>query len=228
MGLSRSTFYDPSPASTALGDVLTRIGAICDEFECYGYRRVGAALRHQGVVVNGKRLRRLMREHDLHPPMAFHRLRRRNLGHLRQSDGGVTWSRPTATMPGRFIPTWPRTSFPTAPISYGRSRPRFLARSAWKVGVGGGPDLRRDPGRLRLPGRHPRRLVAQGRRLCDQPVDGRPHRGCCVEGGDPKPQPAQRMHSSFGSRFAVCVRNLSCAAARPWIGRLDEPPRQPV
>ena len=33
----------------------------------YGYRRVGAALRHQGVVVNGKRLRRLMREHDLQP-----------------------------------------------------------------------------------------------------------------------------------------------------------------
>jgi hypothetical protein len=29
--------------------------AICDEFEAYRYRRVGAALRHQGVVVNGKR-----------------------------------------------------------------------------------------------------------------------------------------------------------------------------
>ena len=43
------------------------IGAICDEFECYGYRRVGAALRHQGVVVNGKKLRRLMREHGLQP-----------------------------------------------------------------------------------------------------------------------------------------------------------------
>jgi len=25
--------------------------AICDEFEAYGYRRVGAALRHQGVGV---------------------------------------------------------------------------------------------------------------------------------------------------------------------------------
>jgi len=67
MGLSRSTFYDPSPASTDLGEVLTRIGAICDEFECYGYRRVGAALRHQGIVVNSKKLRRLMREHDLQP-----------------------------------------------------------------------------------------------------------------------------------------------------------------
>ena len=43
------------------------IGTICDEFECYEYRRVGAALRHQGVVVNGKKLRRLMREHGLQP-----------------------------------------------------------------------------------------------------------------------------------------------------------------
>jgi len=67
MGLSRSTFYDALPASTEEGDVLVRISAICDEFECYGYRRVGAALRHQGVVVNSKRLRRLMREHDLQP-----------------------------------------------------------------------------------------------------------------------------------------------------------------
>ena len=67
MGLSRSTFYDPAPATLDAGEVLARIGAICDEFECYGYRRVGAALRHQGMVVNSKKLRRLMREHDLQP-----------------------------------------------------------------------------------------------------------------------------------------------------------------
>ena len=66
MGLSRSTFYD-APVPAAPTDLLVRIGAICDEFECYGYRRVGAALRHQGVVVNGKKLRRLMREHGLQP-----------------------------------------------------------------------------------------------------------------------------------------------------------------
>ena len=67
MGLTRSTFYDPSPAMLPDDGILDRIGTICDEFECYGYRRVGAALRHQGVVVNGKKLRRLMREHDLQP-----------------------------------------------------------------------------------------------------------------------------------------------------------------
>ena len=67
MGLSRSTFYDPPPVPVGADDLVVRIGAICDEFECYGYRRVGAALRQQGVVVNGKKLRRLMREHDLQP-----------------------------------------------------------------------------------------------------------------------------------------------------------------
>ena len=67
MGLSRSTFYDRPRATLQAGELLTRIGAICDEFECYGYRRVGAALRHQGIVVNTKKLRRLMREHGLQP-----------------------------------------------------------------------------------------------------------------------------------------------------------------
>lgn len=67
MGLSRSTFYDRPPAPVAPDELVARIGAICDEFECYGYRRVGAALRQQGIVVNGKKLRRLMREHDLQP-----------------------------------------------------------------------------------------------------------------------------------------------------------------
>ena len=32
-----------------------------------GYRRVGAELRHRGIVVNAKKIRRLMREHGLNP-----------------------------------------------------------------------------------------------------------------------------------------------------------------
>ena len=67
MGLARSTFYDTSPVPLEENELVARIGAICDEFECYGYRRIGATLRHQGVVVNGKKLRRLMREHGLQP-----------------------------------------------------------------------------------------------------------------------------------------------------------------
>jgi putative transposase len=69
MGLPRSTFYGAAPARFEDSELLARIGAICDEFECYGYRRVGAALRHQGIVVNSKKLRRLMREHDLQPKL---------------------------------------------------------------------------------------------------------------------------------------------------------------
>ena len=67
MGLARSTFHDPAPAPVADSGILARIGAICDDFECYGYRRVGAALRHQDVVVNSGKLRRLMRDHGLQP-----------------------------------------------------------------------------------------------------------------------------------------------------------------
>jgi putative transposase len=67
MGLPRSTFYDAPRVPATANDILVAITTICDEFECYGYRRVGAALRHQGLVVNGKKLRRLMREHDLQP-----------------------------------------------------------------------------------------------------------------------------------------------------------------
>src|SRR4030088_2266217 len=67
MGLPRSTFYD-GPAAP-VGDValVAKIVVICDEFETYGYRRVRAELRHQGFVVNGKKIRRLMRENGLQP-----------------------------------------------------------------------------------------------------------------------------------------------------------------
>ena len=53
--------------TTPHGEILVRIKAICDAFECYGYRGAGAALPHQGVVVNNKKRRRLMREYDLQP-----------------------------------------------------------------------------------------------------------------------------------------------------------------
>jgi putative transposase len=67
MGLPRSTYYDAPAVTADEAEIVARIKAICEEFETYGYRRVGAALRHQGFVVNGKKVRRLMREHDLQP-----------------------------------------------------------------------------------------------------------------------------------------------------------------
>ncbi len=67
MGLARSTYYD-TPAETGPDvEILSRIKAIGEEFEAYGYRRVCAELRHQGLVVNSKKVRRLMRAHDLQP-----------------------------------------------------------------------------------------------------------------------------------------------------------------
>jgi transposase InsO family protein len=67
MGLPRSTYYDAPPVKTDDAAIVTNVTAICDEFEAYGYRRVGAELLHRGMVVNSKKIRRLMREHDLQP-----------------------------------------------------------------------------------------------------------------------------------------------------------------
>ena len=67
MGLSRSTFYAAPQAKRSDDEIVAEIRAITDEFECYGYRRVGAELRHRGLIVNAKKVRRLMREHDLNP-----------------------------------------------------------------------------------------------------------------------------------------------------------------
>jgi putative transposase len=67
MGLPRSTFYDALATRLDDAEIVGRMQTICDEFEAYGYRRVGAELRHQGVVVNHKKIRRLMRAHDLQP-----------------------------------------------------------------------------------------------------------------------------------------------------------------
>ena len=67
MRLPRSTFYDAPSLAADDAYVLCLIQVICDEFETHGCRRVGAALRQQGIVVNAKNVRRLMREHDLEP-----------------------------------------------------------------------------------------------------------------------------------------------------------------
>jgi len=67
MGLSRSTYYNAPAGKADDKQIVMSMMAICDEFEGYGYRRVDAELRHRGLVVNSKKVRRLMREHDLQP-----------------------------------------------------------------------------------------------------------------------------------------------------------------
>jgi transposase InsO family protein len=67
MGIGRSTFYDTPDARTRELTIVAEMKTICDEFEAYGYRRVDAELGHRGIVVNTKKIRRLMREHALNP-----------------------------------------------------------------------------------------------------------------------------------------------------------------
>ena len=70
MGLTRSTYHDVPAATDKDAEILARIKAVGEEFEAYGYRRICAELRHQRLVVNSKRVRRLMREHDPQPRIA--------------------------------------------------------------------------------------------------------------------------------------------------------------
>lgn len=72
MGLARSSFYDQPEIAVDDTAIVEAMACICDEFEAYGWRRVRATLRQRGMVVNHKKIRRLMREHDLQP-----RVRRR-------------------------------------------------------------------------------------------------------------------------------------------------------
>jgi putative transposase len=67
MNIARSTFYyrrkTASPGQDA--DVIDKIEAICLEFPGYGYRRVTRQLQNNELVINHKRVLRLMRESDL-------------------------------------------------------------------------------------------------------------------------------------------------------------------
>jgi putative transposase len=67
MGIARSSYYAPPAAADADAALVAEIRAITDVWEYYGYRRVGAELRHRGWVVNSKKVRRLMKQHDLNP-----------------------------------------------------------------------------------------------------------------------------------------------------------------
>ena len=67
MGVARSSFYTEPQGKFRDEEIVAEIRVITDMFEGYGYRRVDAELRHRGFLVNAKKVRRLMREHDLNP-----------------------------------------------------------------------------------------------------------------------------------------------------------------
>ena len=88
MGIARSTFYDLPIAVHDDTAIVEAIAAICEEFEFYGWRRVRAELRHRGMIVNHKKIRRLMRE-----PI------------FSRAAGAASSQQPTAIMISRFIST---------------------------------------------------------------------------------------------------------------------------
>ena len=73
MNMARSTFYKRPNAEHRGGrekadaDLRVRIEDVLAEFPTYGYRRVTHELRRRGLVVNHKRVARVMREHALSP-----------------------------------------------------------------------------------------------------------------------------------------------------------------
>ena len=73
MNMARSTFYKRPHAGhraareKADTDLRVRIEDILAEFPAYGYRRVTHELRRRGLVINHKRVARVMREHALTP-----------------------------------------------------------------------------------------------------------------------------------------------------------------
>jgi putative transposase len=51
MGISRSSCYAAHASAPDDTAIVEAIAKICDEFECYGWRRVRAELRHRGMTV---------------------------------------------------------------------------------------------------------------------------------------------------------------------------------
>ncbi|MFC5509209.1 IS3 family transposase [Bosea massiliensis] len=56
MGIARSTYYDNSTISIDDTELVETMAAISENFESYGYRRMQAALRHRGLIVNHKKI----------------------------------------------------------------------------------------------------------------------------------------------------------------------------
>ena len=105
MGIARSTYYEASGPTLDDASLVAAIVAICDEFEAYGWRRVRAALRQQGVIANHKRIRRLMREHGLQPRVRRRFVATTNSDHDGRSSLTVrrTWCSPGASSFGSPI-----------------------------------------------------------------------------------------------------------------------------
>jgi transposase InsO family protein len=69
MEVARSSFYDAESSDPTDDTALVeRMHAIQSEFPAYGYRRITAQLQAESVLVNRKRVARLMRLHGMQQP----------------------------------------------------------------------------------------------------------------------------------------------------------------
>ena len=171
--VSRAGYYryfdehTPRQAETELRDRIQRVAL---EHRCYGYRRVVAELRQQGIVVNRKRVLRVLRED--------------NLLSLRKRKFVVT----TDSSHGRIVyPNLIKDLALTMPNQGGRHYLHsaiggvyFLSGSSGcffppRVGMGAGPEPANEPG-PRRPGT--RADGSTGVRPCHSPF--RPGRPICV------------------------------------------------
>ena len=65
MKTSRSGHYYKSKDKKSDAFLLEKIREVATEFPCYGYRRVTAQLRRNGIMVNRKRVHRIMAQNGL-------------------------------------------------------------------------------------------------------------------------------------------------------------------
>jgi len=68
MNLPRTSYYyKPKPREISPEDqaIIARIEEIAEDFATYGYRKITAQLRRDGIVVNRKKVQRIMREKGL-------------------------------------------------------------------------------------------------------------------------------------------------------------------
>jgi len=86
LGISRSSYYASKQAprvkvrdgDRAEDDLVAMITELKEKHPFWGYRRVWAWLRHrEGILVNRKRVYRLMKKHGLMVPQAVHKAKRK-------------------------------------------------------------------------------------------------------------------------------------------------------
>jgi putative transposase len=110
MKLARSTYYYRSSRKTAAGNALERrIALLCAEFPRYGYRRIAAQLRSEGMNVNHKAVARVMRKRGLQ----VRPLRRFVLTTNSQHDSRSSRTKRGASLPPLLI----SSGLPTSPTS---------------------------------------------------------------------------------------------------------------